>query len=86
MQEKERFVFEPFFWAEMRACIYLADLKPLPSFLFVAHLLHRTSKLEMLDEIEEMELLFAHYFISWGWRASRSQVGSGGIPEQVWGL
>lgn len=70
----------------MRACIYLADLEPLPSFLSIAHLLHRTSKLEMLDEIEEMELLFTHYFISWGWRASRSQVDSGGIPEQVWGL
>ncbi|KAL7414340.1 leucine carboxyl methyltransferase 1 [Mrakia frigida] len=46
----------------------------------------RTSKLEMLDEIEEMELLFAHYFISWGWRASRGQGSSSESTEDSWGL
>lgn len=32
---------------------------------------HRTSKLEMLDELEELELVLAHYAITWGVKVGR---------------
>jgi hypothetical protein len=40
-------------------------------------------KLELLDEIEEMELLFEHYAVSWGWR---SKDGVNALEQQPWGL
>ncbi|CED83439.1 Carboxymethyl transferase [Phaffia rhodozyma] len=44
----------------------------------------RTSRLECLDEVEEMELLFKHYGISWGWRVSSEEAG---MSEGTnWGL
>lgn len=36
--------------------------------------------LEMLDEVEEMELLFEHYGVSWGSRQKTSE------ERSAWGL
>jgi [phosphatase 2A protein]-leucine-carboxy methyltransferase len=37
----------------------------------------RISKLEMLDEVEELQLLLKHYCIAWGWRG-------GEVEDSLW--
>lgn len=32
----------------------------------LSHMIHRISKLEFLDEIEELDLVLSHYAVSWG--------------------
>jgi len=40
----------------------------------------RITKLEFLDELEELELVLDHYFISWGFKEATE------FPLQNWGL
>jgi [phosphatase 2A protein]-leucine-carboxy methyltransferase len=47
--------------------------------------LGRIAKLELLDEIEEWQLLAAHYCITWGWRIRGDRDTSHGSVFDEWG-
>lgn len=47
------------------------------------NILDRISKLEFLDEIEELDLVLAHYAISWGLFLEKSDSGT---TWGTWGL
>lgn len=47
--------------------------------------LGRISKLELLDEIEEWQLLAAHYCITWGWKTADDGERSHGSAFNEWG-
>jgi len=45
---------------------------------------HRIARLEMLDEIEELELVLQHYMIGWGVKATEdSPFAAWNLPSQV---
>ena len=48
------------------------------------HLLNRISSLEMLDEVEELDLVLAHYAVTWGLKLPTGQKPSSKWIE--WGL
>ena len=48
-------------------------------------LLTRISRLEMLDEVEELELVLEHYAITWGVKLSGENIRSGSRWTQ-WGI
>lgn len=49
--------------------------------------LQRSSKLEMLDEVEELDLVLQHYAITWGVKLPDAEGGSQQDPNWVeWGL
>ena len=45
--------------------------------------LHRIAQLEMLDEVEELDLVLAHYAITWGLKVYGNSVSA---PWAEWGL
>jgi len=47
--------------------------------------LGRISKLELLDEMEEWQLLAAHYCITWGWKLVEDRDTSHGSVFDEWG-
>jgi [phosphatase 2A protein]-leucine-carboxy methyltransferase len=46
--------------------------------------LGRIAKLELLDEMEEWQLLAAHYCITWGWKIARGRDTSHGSAFDEW--
>ena len=51
--------------------------------VLLINILDRISKLEFLDEIEELDLLLAHYAISWGLFLESSDLST---TWGAWGL
>ena len=45
----------------------------------------RISRLELLDEMEEWQLLAGHYCIAWGWKTADDGKGSHGSAFREWG-
>lgn len=46
----------------------------------------RIAKLELVDEIEELELVLGHYVVSWAVKADRGVLSERAAASEMWGL